>query len=581
MSQTLHGVAVAGGIAIGRVALVRSRRRDVPHYLIDAADVEAEVQRLRDARQAVAERLQQMRAEAPSDLPADVAAVFEVHQMLLLDKANALGVGRWVRERHYNAEWALVSYLDEVVKQFDEMSDDYLRERKADMEQVVEHLLRWLQTQEPRAAGEGEPAQAGGDGGAMVLVARDLSPADTLGFRRGLFAGFVTDAGSKTSHTAIVAHSLGIPAVVGTRHASELVQPDEWLIIDGDAGLVIVDPTPAELSAYRQRQRQRQQEAERLAHIKNTPAVTQDGQHIHLLANIERPADTAAAVDMGAVGVGLLRSEFLFMNRDGKIPDEEEQYAAYRRAVEGMQGMPVTIRTADIGADKVLDDTHPGSGAALRRLNPALGLRAIRWSLTEPEIFLTQVRAILRAAAHGAVNILIPMLAQLGEVRQTLALIAKARTQLEARGVATGAVRVGAMIEVPAAALMVRQFAQHFDFLSIGTNDLVQYTLAVDRTDEAVAHLYDPLHPAVLRLIAGVIAEGAAQGKPVSICGEMAGDAAMTRLLLGLGLRHFSMHPSRLLAVKQEVLDADTTQLGVWARAVLDSDEPAALLAAG
>ena len=538
------------------------------------------MQRFRRARRAVVERMQQMRAGLPHDMPADVAAVFDVHLMLLQDDVGAQSVERWIRERHYNAEWALVSYLDEVVKQFDEMGDDYLRERKADMEQVVEHMLRWMQTEAPREPHEDEDA-APEVCALQVLVARDLSPADTLQFRRGMFAGFVTDAGGKTSHTAIVAHSLGIPAVVGTRSASAVAQAGDWLIIDGDAGVVIIDPTPAELSEYRFRQRQSRQEAERLTHIKNTPAVTLDGQHITLLANIERPSDTASAVDMGAVGVGLLRSEFLFMNRGGKLPGEDEQYAAYRRAVEGMQGMPVTIRTADIGADKLLDDAQPGGGAALRRLNPALGLRAIRWSLAEPEIFLTQVRAILRAAAHGAVNILIPMLAQLGEVRQALALIDKARAQLEARGVAHGPVRVGAMIEVPAAALMVRQFAQQFDFLSIGTNDLVQYTLAIDRTDEAVAHLYDPLHPAVLRLIADVIAEGAAQGKPVSICGEMAGDAAMTRLLLGMGLRHFSMHPSRLLAVKQEVLTADTEELEDWVAAVLASDNPASLLAAG
>lgn len=575
MSQTLHGIAVAGGIAIGRVALVRSRRRDVPHYLIDAAGVDAEVLRLRRARQAVGGRMQQMRAELPPDMPAEVAAVLDVHLMLLHDEVNARGVERWVRERLYNAEWALVSYLDDVVRQFDEMSDDYLRERKADVEQVVEHMLRWLQTEEPREPHEDEGA-APEAYALQVLVARDLSPTDTLQFRRGMFAGFVTDAGSKTSHTAIVAHSLGIPAVVGTRSASAVAQAGDWLIIDGDAGLVIINPTPAELSAYRLRQRQSRQEAERLAHIKNTPAVTLDGQHITLLANIERPADAASAVDMGAVGVGLLRSEFLFMGREGKLPGEDEQYAAYRRAVEGMQGMPVTIRTADIGADKPLDGHAP-----LRRINPALGLRAIRWSLAEPEIFLTQVRAILRAAAHGAVQMLIPMLAQLGEVRQTFELISRARAQLDARGVAHGPVRVGAMIEVPAAALMVQQFAQHFDFLSIGTNDLVQYTLAIDRTDEAVAHLYDPLHPAVLRLIADVIAEGRAQGKPVSICGEMAGDAAMTRLLLGMGLRHFSMHPSRLLAVKQEVLAADTEELEDWADAVLASDNPASLLAEG
>ena len=577
MSQTLHGIAVAGGIAIGRVALVRSRRRDVPHYLIDAAGVDAEVQRFRRARQAVGERIQQMRASLPPDMPADVAAVLDVHLMLLQDDAGAQSVERWIRERLYNAEWALVSDLDEVVKQFEEMSDDYLRERKADLEQLAEHLLRWLQSESGAKAGEGSAAETPPEASALqVLVARDLSPVDTLQFRRGMFAGFVTDVGGKTSHTAIVARNLGIPAVVGTRRASAAVQAGDWLIIDGDAGIVIIDPTPAELSEYRFKQRQSRQEAERLAQLKNTPAITRDGQHITLLANIERPADAASAVDMGAVGVGLLRSEFLFMGRAGKLPDEDEQYAAYRRAVEGMQGMPVTIRTADIGADKPLDGHVP-----LRRLNPALGLRAIRWSLAEPEIFLTQVRAILRAAAHGAVQMLIPMLAQLDEVRQTFALIEKARAQLDARGAAHGPVRVGAMIEVPAAALMVRQFAQHFDFLSIGTNDLVQYMLAIDRTDETVAHLYDPLHPAVLRLIADVIAEGRSQGKPVSICGEMAGDAAMTRLLLGMGLRHFSMHPSRLLAVKQEVLAADTEELADWADAVLASDSPASLLAEG
>ncbi len=583
MSETLHGIAVSGGIAIGRAELVRSLRRDVPHYLIDAAAVDAEVQRLRDARSAVAQRLQHMRDAAPHDLPADVAAVFDVHIMLLQDEVSAQGVEAWVRERRYNAEWALASHLEEVVRQFDEIPDDYLRERKADMEQVAEHMLRWLQGQSRRSR-RAQAAAAPGEGAApLALVARDLSPADTLQFRRGLFAGFVTDAGGKTSHTAIVARSLGIPAVVGTRRASEVVHAGEWLIIDGDAGLVIANPTPAELSDYRFRQRQHQIERERLARLKNTPAITRDGRHITLLANIERPADTAAAVDVGAVGVGLLRSEFLFMNRQGKLPGEEEQYAAYRRAVEGMQGMPVTIRTADIGADKPLEAAHPAaaSAAALRRLNPALGLRAIRWSLSEPDIFLTQVRAILRAAAHGAVNLLLPMLTHVSEICQALALIARAHEQLDARGIARGPVRIGAMIEVPAAALMVRQFAQHVDFLSIGTNDLVQYTLAVDRTDEDVAHLFDPLHPAVLRLIAGVIAEGVAQGKPVSLCGEIAGDAAMTRLLLGLGLRHFSMHPSRLLAVKQEVLDADTTQLSEWAKEVLASDEPAALLAAG
>ena len=390
-----------------------------------------------------------------------------------------------------------------------------------------------------------------------------------------MFAGFVTDVGGKTSHTAIVARSMDIPAVVGARSASQLVRQDDWVIIDGDAGVIIVDPSPIILAEYGYKQRRGELERGRLARLKNTPAVTLDGHRIELLANIEGPGDTAAALAVGAVGVGLFRSEFLFMGRQGKLPDEEEQYTAYRAAVEGMHGLPVTIRTVDVGADKPLDESRHDAA----HLNPALGQRAIRWCLAEPAMFLTQLRAILRAAAHGKVLMLIPMLAHASEIRQTLELLDKAREQLNQRGVRYGPVKLGAMIEVPAAALSLRLFLRYFDYLSIGTNDLTQYTLAIDRADESVANLYDQLHPAVLRLIADTIAEGARQGKAVSVCGEMAGDPAMTRLLLGLGLRSFSMHPSQILQVKQEVLRADAARLAEWAQAVLDSDEPAALLA--
>jgi phosphotransferase system enzyme I (PtsI) len=308
--------------------------------------------------------------------------------------------------------------------------------------------------------------------------------------------------------------------------------------------------------------------------LRHTPAVTLDGQRIELLANIEMPEDTPAALEVGAVGVGLFRSEFLFMGREGQLPDEEEQYRAYCKALDGMQGLPVTIRTVDIGADKPLDkgvreDKH---------LNPALGLRAIRWSLADPAMFLTQLRALLRAAARGQVNILIPMLAHAREIRQTLALLDHARVQLDNRGLAHGPARIGAMIEVPAAALSLPLFLKYFDFLSVGTNDLIQYTLAIDRADESVAHLYDPMHPAVLRLLADTIRAGAAQGKSISVCGEMAGDPQLTRLLLGLGLRSFSMHPTQILAVKQEVLRADTAKLAPWAQQVLDAEDPAKLL---
>jgi phosphotransferase system enzyme I (PtsI) len=410
----------------------------------------------------------------------------------------------------------------------------------------------------------------------LVLIAHDLSPADMLQFKQSVFAGFVTDVGGKTSHTAIVARSLDIPAVVGARSASHLVRQDDWVIVDGDAGVMIVDPSPIILAEYGFKQRQAELERGRLSRLRHTPAVTLDGKKVELLANIEMPEDAPGAVTAGAVGVGLFRSEFLFMGRKGDLPGEEEQYQAYKKAVEGMQGLPVTIRTIDVGADKPLLEDAPRDAA---HLNPALGLRAIRWSLADPAMFLTQLRAILRAAAHGQVNMLIPMLAHASEIRQTVSLVDFARAELDNRGVAYGPIRLGAMIEIPAAALTLKIFLKYFDFLSIGTNDLIQYTLAIDRADESVAHLYDPLHPAVLRLVAETIAECNAQGKGVSVCGEMAGDTSLTRLLLGLGLRSFSMHPAQILAVKQEVLRADTARLVPWARQLLEAEDPAAFLA--
>ena len=580
MTFAIHGLPVARGIALGRAVLVASSRVDVAHYFIESEQIKSEVERLRVARDAVIEELQRLQATMPKDAPPELAAMLDVHLMLLEDESMAYEIRRWIKERLYNAEWALVSQLEVVVRQFDEMEDEYLRERKADLEQVVERVLRHLKgaatpvaAPPPRAPRQQDLGLDDTQDVPLVLVAHDLSPADMLQFKKSVFAGFVTDVGGKTSHTAIVARSMDIPAVVGARSASQLVRQDDWVIIDGDAGVIIVEPSPIILAEYGYKQRQGELERGRLARLKNTPAVTLDGQRIELLANIEQPSDTAAALGVGAVGVGLFRTEFLFMGREGDLPDEDEQYAAYRAAVEGMHGLPVTIRTVDVGADKPLDDRRPDT-----HLNPALGLRAIRWSLSEPAMFLTQLRAILRAAAHGRVHLLIPMLAHAGEIRQTLELIDKARAQLDERGRVYGSVSLGAMIEIPAAALSMRLFLRHFDFLSIGTNDLIQYTLAIDRADESVAHLYDQLHPAVLRLVADTIAAGARAGKAVSVCGEMAGDTSVTRLLLGLGLRSFSMHPSQVLAVKQEILRADAGKLQAWAQAVLDSDEPAELL---
>ena len=586
MTFSIHGLAVARGIAIGKAVLVASSRVDVAHYFIKTAQVEEELARITQARSAVMAEVKRLHQSVPKDAPPELPALLEVHMMLLQDEMLADGVKHWVTDRLYNAEWALTSQLEVVARQFDDMEDAYLRERKGDLEQVVERLLRHLKGlptnlpqptgRKPSSAWQQDPLLDDSHDAPLVLVAHDLSPADMLQFKQSVFTGFVTDVGGKTSHTAIVARSLDIPAVVGARSASHLVKQDDWVIIDGDAGVIIVDPSPIILAEYAFKQRQAELERERLARLRHTPAVTLDGQTVHLLANIELPEDTQLAVDMGAVGVGLFRSEFLFMGRDGKLPDEEEQYQAYKRAVEGMQGLPVTIRSVDVGADKPLDRTVKEQA----HLNPALGLRAIRWSLADPSMFLSQLRAILRAAAHGQINLLIPMLGHAKEIKQTFHWLAQARAQLDKKAIPYGPLRVGAMIEVPAAALSLPLFLKYFDFLSVGTNDLIQYTLAIDRADEQVAHLYDPLHPAILRLLADTIAQGAAAGKEVALCGEMAGDPALTRLLLGLGLRYFSMHPTQILRIKQEVLRSDTKRLAPWAQYVMQAEDPAAELLA-
>ena len=585
MTFSVHGLAVSRGIAIGRAVIVASSRVDVAHYLVAPDEVEGEIERLRRARTQVAEdivRVQQSLHDlGPHDAHPELTALLDVHLMLLQDEQLTNGVKHWIVDRHYNAEWALTTQLEVIARQFDEMEDVYLRERKADLEQVVDRLLRVMRgAASPMAAPAAPDGARPSDEEPLVLIAHDLSPADMLQFKQSVFAGFVTDVGGKTSHTAIVARSMDIPAVVGARSASHLINQDDWVVIDGDAGVVVVDPSPIGLAEYGFKQRQGEVERERLSRLKNTPAVTLDGQKIELLANIEQPADTAAALKAGAVGVGLFRSEFLFMGRNGRLPDEEEQYRAYREAVEGMQGLPVTIRTVDVGADKPLD-RNPARNDD--HLNPALGLRAIRWSLADPAMFLAQLRAILRAAAHGPINLLIPMLAHASEIRQTLALVQRARDQLDAAGQAHGAVRLGAMIEVPAAALTIPLFLRHFDFLSIGTNDLIQYTLAIDRADEAVSHLYDPVHPAVLRVLKLVVDAAHARGIKVSVCGEMAGDPVYVPLLVGLGVDELSMTPPLLPAARfliRAMTGAEARQLAQEALAQTDSKRTAALVQA-
>ena len=568
-SFTLHGIPVSRGIAIGRAHLLAPAALEVKHYLVAEEHLEAEVERLQHALTSVHQELQTLWNELPKDAPTELGAFIDVHALILSDPLISEAPLDTIRARRYNAEWALVTQIEELSAQFDEIEDPYLRERKADIQQVAERVLKVLMgTESPLTKMDGQgQLQA-----QMIVVAHDISPADMLQFRDRSFIGFVTDMGGQNSHTAIVARSLDIPAAVGMSQASTLIDDDDWLIVDGDAGVVIANPSALVLEQYRERQGALLRARKKLNKLKKTPALTLCGTPITLMANIELPQDCPAALDAGAVGVGLFRSEFLFMGRGHKMPSEDEQFDAYRKTVTSMKGRPVTIRTLDIGADKPLDQSDHTA------LNPALGLRAIRYCLAEPQLFLTQLRAILRASAFGKVRILIPMLAHAFEIDQSLAMIAQAKAQLHQANIKFDPhVAVGAMIEIPAAALALPMFVKRMDFLSIGTNDLIQYTLAIDRVDYEVAHLYNPLHPAVLQLIAMTIAAGHKAGIEVAVCGEMAGDVKLTRLLLGMGLREFSMHPAQLLSVKQEILGSDLSVIVPQTRKILRAMEPNAI----
>ena len=573
MSFTLHGVPVTNGIAIGKALRIAPSAMDVKHYLVPEGSESSEEKRLLSALEIVRVELKAIRASLPEAAPEEMAAFLDVHAMILADPTLTQEPLELIRHRRYNAEWALATQLEDLLEQFAEIEDEYLRERATDIRQVVERVMKVLHHGEDHQTFHSFYKSISDTDRLtdVIVVAHDIAPPDMMRFKDVAFGGFITDLGGRTSHTAIVARSLDIPAAVGVRRASELIHQDDWLIIDGDRGIVIVDPSPLILEEYRHLQSQKKLEKKKLLRLKHTPTVTMDGIPVDLMANVEMPNDAKSALDSGAVGIGLFRSEFLFMNRKGKMPDEEEQFLAYKKTVEAMKGLPVTIRTIDIGADKPLDVDEDGRSAYLS----PLGLRAIRWSLSEPDMFLIQIRAILRASVFGQMKILIPMLAHAQEIDQTLALIEIAKKQLETQNISFDPnIKVGAMIEIPAAALALPLFIKRLDFLSIGTNDLIQYTLAIDRTDNAVAHLYDPMHPAVLRLIAGVIRDAKAVNMPVSVCGEMAGEPSMTRVLLGMGLTDFSLHFNQLLSVKKEILLADISSLKIAVDQLLSAVEP-------
>jgi len=562
VSFTVHGIGVSAGIAIGHAHLFAGMGAEVQHYEIPAADVLREQRRYDRAVKEVRDELEHLAESVRHGPSAELAPFVNVHMLLLDDAAFKDAPRDIIREQRANAEWALRNQLDELLAQFADIEDPYLREREDDVRQVAERILGALAGTRRRIM---KPVRED----ATILVARELSPADVILFREHPFAAFVTDLGGATSHTAIVARSMNIPAIVALHHARSLIHEDELLIVDGTQGVVIVNPDRHVLAEYRLKQNEARLERDKLKRLRSAAATTLDGTVVQLYANIELPSDIEAVKASGATGIGLFRSEFLFMNRRD-LPDEDEQYEAYRDVLEGLKGMPVTIRTLDIGADKSFEGQE-----AHAPVNPALGLRAIRYCLAEPQVFNTQLRAILRASRHGKALILIPMLTTWTEITQAIAAVARAKEELRDEGVKFDEyVPVGGMIEVPAAAIALPMFIRKLDFLSIGTNDLIQYTLAIDRADDRVAHLYDPLHPAVLNLIAGVIRTAQQYEKPVAVCGEMAGDVELTRLLLGFGLRHFSMHPAHLLSVKQRVLVTSLPDIASVVARILKADEP-------
>ena len=566
-SFSMHGIGVSSGIAIGHAHLVSNALLEVVHYQLPHHLIDDEIKRFKNAILTVNKELEILRGSLSKNAPAELSAFINTHLMMLADKSLSEVPLEIIRKESCNAEWAIKLQMDDIVEQFEAIEDEYLRERKYDVVQVVERVIKVLL---------GHPSQAPNQGqnnlnqskqqqeSVIILVAHDISPADAIQFKQHHFAAFITDLGGATTHTAILARSLNIPSIVALQRARDLINDGELIIVDGSLGVVIVNPSKEILAEYELRQNQWAIEQQKLKRIKSTKAVTMDGTAIDLYANIEGPEDVDAVKASGATGIGLYRTEFLFMNKR-EMPDEEEQFQAYKKVAEAMHQLPVTIRTLDLGADKQMNPDSVSDCA-----NPALGLRAVRLCLAEPQIFHTQLRALLRASHFGHIKILVPMLSTLSELRQTKLLLERAKLSLRKENIPFDEnIALGGMIEVPAAAINAEAFAKELDFLSIGTNDLIQYTLAIDRTDDAVAHLYNPLHPSVLKLISITIKAGEKLGKSVSVCGEMAGDAKLTKLLIGMGLRQLSMHPSNVLSVKQQVLHSQMSKLISNARKVL------------
>lgn len=550
---SLHGIGVSRGCAIGRAIRLQRDQPEVLEYVLPAALIEDEAQRFLDCLAKAKAQLIEIRDRVAANFSNDITAFIDTHLLMLEDSTLTKGPLELIRSRHCNAEWALKLQRDRVVQIFEEMDDPYLRNRKDDVDHVVTRIQRILLSDDTSPADFGASRFDG-----HIVIADDLTPADTILIQHQGVLAFVTEYGGPLSHTAILARNLEIPAVVGARSARRVIRDDELIVVDGEQGVVVGGLDEDTLAYYRRIQKEERTFRDTLARLNEQPAVSLDGVTLELYANIELPEDAAAVNRVGAAGVGLYRTEFMFMNRTD-IPDEDEHLADYLHVLKALEGRPLTIRTLDLGADKQVDGGRSSGPVAT---NPALGLRAIRLCLKEPELFRPQLRAILRASAFGPVRMMIPMLSNTHELFQVLRMVDAVKIQLREQNFAFDeTMPIGGMIEVPAAAISAPTFARYLDFLSIGTNDLIQYTLAVDRIDDEVNYLYDPLHPAVLQLIHRTIAAGAKAGIPVALCGEMAGERRYTPLLLGLGLTQFSMHPASLLEVKHIIRTSHVAEL--------------------
>lgn len=562
-SVGLKGMGVSRGIAIGKAYLLQSNQPALAEYVLtDDELVAQEIERFNGAVLAAQAELRIIRDRIPVSIPVDIASFIDTHLLMLEDKAISRDPVRLIAQRRCNAEWALKLQRDALVNVFEEIDDPYLRTRKDDVDHVVNRIMRILLNQEDKFQVSGKLA-------GCVIVADDLSPADTVTMQNEGIIAFVTEYGGPTSHTTILARSLGIPAVVGVRNVLRYLQHGEQLVVDGHVGVILAGMDQQDVTYYRRRHADDRRQQALLRKLKTTPAVSRDGRAISLRGNVELPEDLAEMKRVGARGVGLYRTEYLFLNRE-ELPGEEEQYEDYLKLVRALNGAPLTIRTLDLGADKALPGDRRQDARSGSAVNPALGLRAIRLCLRDTAMFKTQLRAILRVSAEGPVNLMIPMLSSVQEILQTLELIEQAKRELGREGkFFDERLPVGGMIEIPAAALSAEAMARHLDFFSIGTNDLIQYTLAADRLDTNLGHLVQPTHPAVLRLIDMTIRAGHKAGIPVAMCGEMAGEPRYTRLLLGLGLREFSMQPAMIPEIKHIIQNSDIEQLTKKARRVL------------